>query len=90
MRMDNCMAKPTKKPKNLSLEPDAIVRGERYSRLHRTNLSRLVSDFLRSLPLGGPSLPVSPAVRRLRGIATGSKLDRASYREHLQRKYGGD
>jgi hypothetical protein len=90
MRMDGRMAKLTKKPKNLSLEADAIARGERYSELHGTNLSRLVSDFLRSLPLGRSRPSVSPAVRRLRGIAADSKLDRAAYREQLHRKYGGD
>lgn len=89
MRMDACMARPAKKPKNLSLESDAIARGTRYSQQHGTNLSRLVSDFLRSLPLGKPRPPISPAVRRLRGIAAGSKSDRATYRAHLRRKYGG-
>ena len=38
--------------KNLLLDPDAVARGERYSRCHVTSLSRLVSDFLRSLRLG--------------------------------------
>ena len=84
------MSKPTKKPKNLSLEPDAVARGERYSQLHGTNLSRLVGDFLRSLPLGDVREPLSPAVRRLRGIAARSKLDRSAYREYLHRKYGGE
>ena len=84
------MSKSTKKPKNLSLEPDAVARGERYSQLHGTNLSRLVSDFLRSLPLGGSKKPLSPAVQRLRGIAAGRKADRSTYREHLRRKYGGE
>ena len=83
------MARPTKQAKNLSLESDAIDRGERYSELHGTNLSRLVSDFLRSLPLGGARQSLSPAVRRLRGIAAGSKVDGATYRQHLHRKYGG-
>lgn len=82
------MAKLTRKPKNLSLEPDAIARGERYSRRYGTNLSRLVSDFLRTLPLEDRTRPVSPAVQRLRGIAAGSKVDQATHRQHLQRKYG--
>lgn len=90
MRMDQSMAKLTKKPKNLSLEPDAIARGERYSELHGTNLSRLVSDFLRGLPLEKPNAPLSPAVQRLRGVAAGRKVDRATYREHLTQKYGGN
>ncbi len=76
--------------KNLSLEPDAVKRGERYGRLHGTNLSRLVSDFLRGLPIEPPDEQgLSPVVRRLRGVAAGATTDRARYREHLYRKYGG-
>ena len=89
MRMNDQMSKLNKKPKNLLLEPDAIARGERYSQLHGTNLSRLVSDFLRALPLEAPSSPLAPAVQRLRGVAAGSKLDRETYREHLIHKYDG-
>lgn len=75
--------------KNLSLEPDAVKRGERYGRLHGMNLSRLVSNFLRALPLDPPDdQTLSPVVRRLRGVAAGSKSDLTEYREHLHRKYG--
>lgn len=78
-----------KRPKNLLLEPDAIDRAERYGRLHGTSLSRLVSNFLRSLPLGAPAASeLSPVVRRLRGVAAG-RTDRKAYREHWYRKYGG-
>lgn len=79
-----------RRPKNLSLEPDAIRRGELYGRLHGTNLSRLVNDFLRALPLEAPSAQeLSPLVRRLRGVAAGGRANRKDYREHLHRKYGG-
>lgn len=82
------MARATKKPKNLSLEPSVVARGERYSQLHGTNLSRLVGDFLRALPVGESEPPLSPLVRRLRGIAADGKAGRAAHREHLRRKYG--
>src|SRR3954464_10179900 len=59
--------KRPKRPKNLLLDPDAVARGERYSRRHGTNLSRLVGDFLRSLPLGAEESALTPAVRRLWG-----------------------
>ena len=78
-----------KRPKNLSLEPDAVARGERYGKLHGKNLSQLVNDFLRALPLeawGGATL--SPVVRRLRGVAAAAKADRETHRKHLARKYG--
>ena len=77
-----------KRPKNLLLDPDAVARGERYSRLHGTNLSRLVGDFLRALPLGAEESALSPAVRRLWGVAAGSTADREEHRQHLSRKYG--
>jgi hypothetical protein len=77
--------------KNLSLEADAVARGERYGRRHGKNLSQLVNDFLRGLPLEAPSeRELSPVVRRLRGIAAGagSRAGRKAHREHLYRKYG--
>lgn len=75
--------------KNLSLDADAIGRGERYSELHRTNLSRLVSDFLARLPLDEPARQLSPTASRLLGIATPtSGVDEQVYRDHLWKKYG--
>jgi hypothetical protein len=80
----------SKVAKNLSLESDAVERGERYGQLHGTNLSRLVTDFLRALPLESPTgRALSPVVRRLRGVAAGGAADRTHYREHLHKKYGG-
>jgi hypothetical protein len=77
-------------PKNLSLEPEAIARGERYGRRHGKNLSQLVNDFLHGLPLESPAeRELSPVVRRLRGIAGGGRTGRKEYREHLHQKYGG-
>jgi len=79
-----------RRPTNLSLEPDAIERGQRYGRLHGKNLSQLVNDFLRALPLEPVrQRDLSPLVRRLRGAAAGGQTDREDYREHLIRKYGG-
>lgn len=75
-------------PKNLSLDDAAIKRGERYSKLHGTNLSRLVSDFLNQLPLAATDEPTSPAVQRLRGIAASSRDGKTAYQRHLSRKYG--
>jgi len=78
-----------KRPKNLSLEPDAVSRGERYGKLYGKPLSQLVNDFLRALPLEPSSETVlSPVVRRLRGVAAGAKVDRATHRKRLARKYG--
>jgi hypothetical protein len=76
--------------KNLSLEPEAIERGERYGRRYGKNLSQLVNDLLHALPLNGPAAgELSAVVRRLHGVAARGKTDRADYRSHLYRKHGG-
>lgn len=73
--------------KNLSLDPDAVERGERYSRLHSTSLSQLVSDFLSGLPIDEDQAELTPTVRRLLGAASGG-TGREEYREYLLEKYG--
>lgn len=82
------MAHTVKKPRNLTLDDEAMARGERYSRKHGTSISRLVGDFLRSLPLEPSPAALSPAVRRLLGVAAGKDVDARTYRSHLVRKYG--
>lgn len=83
------MPRSAKKPRNLTLDDDAMSRGERYSREHGTSISRLVGDFLRTLPIEPARGALSPAVRRLLGVAAGRSVDEAAYRTHLVRKYGG-
>lgn len=75
-----------RKPRNLSLEPEAIARGQWYGERHGKNLSQLVNDFLHSLPLDGEG-PRSPLVRRLCGVARGAG-DLGEHRRHLDRKHG--
>jgi len=85
-----------KVPKNLYLDPDAVERAERYGKKHDTNLSQLVSDFLRSLPLDEPDRrQYSPVVQRLIGAASSKKrikrdLGVEDYHRYLLKKYGGD
>jgi hypothetical protein len=77
-----------KQSKNLSLDMKAIKRGERYSKLHNTNLSQLVNRFLSDLPIGDEGTNnFSPTVRRLIGVAS-SKDPVKKYRQHLAEKYG--
>lgn len=73
--------------KNLSLDPDAVERGERYSELHSTSLSQLVSDFLSRLPLDEEKQRLTPTVRRLLGVASG-EVDEDDYKDYLAEKYG--
>jgi len=85
------MAKVTK---NLSLDEAAVQRGERYSALHDTSLSRLVSDFLIQLPLDEPTRPLPPLVHRLVGVGLPAALpddeglEPHVYRDYLDSKYG--
>jgi hypothetical protein len=76
-----------KRSKNLSLDPEAVRRAERYSELHHTNVSQLVSNFLAALPLEeeAAARPLSPAVQRLLGIATGEGKE--EYHQYLREKY---
>jgi hypothetical protein len=82
-------ARQPKRPKNLSLDAEAVERGEEYGRRHGIALSRLVGEFLRALPLDAPERELLPAVRRLYGVAAAGRTTREDYREHLYRKYGG-
>lgn len=71
--------------KNLTLDPEAVRKGERYSRKNGTSISQIVSDFLLRLP-DGVETPLSPAVARLLGIASG-KGDERQYHNYLEKKY---
>lgn len=73
--------------KNLSLDPAAVERGERYSELHSTSLSQVVSDLLMRLPLDDGDAELTPTVRRLLGIAKGG-ADEEDYHQYLLDKYG--
>ena len=95
-RVDAGVAKEParKKPTDLTLDPEAVARGEEYGRLHGASLSQLVPDLLYALPEPAENLQVrelSPAVRRLYGVAATRKAvdARGEYRAHLDRKYGG-
>jgi hypothetical protein len=72
--------------KNLSLDPEAVQRGEKYSKRHSTSISQLVSDYLSGLPGEGDRHKLAPAVKRLLGIARGG--NDAAYKKYLENKYG--
>jgi hypothetical protein len=85
--------KVRKKPTNLSLDPGALERAEQFAKRAGQSVSQLVTRYLFSLPTDqeGSDVPraeLSPAVRRLYGVAAGGETDRASYRDHLLEKYG--
>ena len=72
---------------NLALDPDAVKRGEQYSKLHNMDISQLINRFLSALPLGEvDENKLSPTVRQLIGIAPDGDAVR-EYHEHLLEKY---
>ena len=77
---------------NLTVDDDALERARRYGNRHGLSLSRLVSDFFRTLPDPASSVPpeLTPAVRRLLGSGLGDRAcgDRDDYRRYLEEKYG--
>lgn len=83
MRMGAGMARIVK---NLSLDPQAVERGERYSRRHGTSISQLVSDFLTGLPDDAEGKQLAPVVKRLLGVAKGGP-GRGAYHGYLEKKY---
>jgi Family of unknown function (DUF6364) len=76
----------TKVVKNLTLDAEAVRKGELYSRMTGTSVSQLVSDLLSRLPEEHEGHALSPAVGRLLGIGSG-KADEASYRRYLEKKH---
>lgn len=81
--------KQRKRATNLSLDSDAVRRGERFGARHGTSLSQLVTSFLHALPAEGETVPaLSPPVRRLYGLVAGGATDRDAWHRHLSSKYG--
>jgi hypothetical protein len=90
-----------KRNKNLSLEEEAIERGEIYSSMHNTNVSALVNEFLSRLPVKlrvGKVHPseesdwLPPTVSRLLGVAAGDPEEDPieDYHNYLMGKYGSE
>lgn len=77
-----------KKRLNITLDHDTAERARRYTKRHKTSISRLVSEFLAQLPdTEQTKYELTPTVKRLRGLAKGGP-DREDYRRHLRDKYG--
>ena len=88
-------ARSVKRRTNLTLDADVVSGVEKYGKRHGTNLSQLVNGFLRAVQARmeaeeSPELEanLTPAVRRLYGVAAGGTRDREAHRAHLLEKYG--
>jgi hypothetical protein len=84
-----------KTAKNLYLDSRLVERAEAFGREHGTDLSHLVSDFLRLLEIRAGAAH-GPIVRRLMGAGmpgdakrAGTRADVQDYTRYLLRKYGG-
>src|SRR4051794_24824524 len=84
-------ARTPKRATNLTLDPAAVERGEKFGEKHGTSVSKLVTGFLYALPSSNDAVvaELTPAVRRLYGLAAGSGAERDDYRAHLLKKYDG-
>lgn len=69
----------------LTVDAGAIEKARRYSAAHNTSISRLVSQFLSSLPTG--ETRYTSAVERLTGILP-PDVDTGEYYEHVAEKHG--
>lgn len=72
--------------KNLTLDAEAVRKGELYSRRKGTSVSQLVSDLLQRLPDEFDGQPLSPAVGRLLGLGIG-RADESDYKRYLEKKH---
>ena len=77
----------SKRPKNLLLDSQTVAEAENYARNNGTTLSRLVEDYLRTLPgLDQPVYDVkSEIVAELYGRAVTSQKDAEQQRDFLKR-----
>lgn len=70
----------------LSIDADTVKKAKRYVAAHGTSLSRLLTQYLASLPdAAQESLP--PRVGRLAGVLP-PQADIEEYRSHLRGKHG--
>lgn len=66
---------------------EVLERAKQYARDHRTSLTRLVSEYLRQLPVDNDPLVDAPIVQRLSGILS-PDVSIEDYRQYLAEKYG--
>ncbi|NKC15665.1 MAG: antitoxin [Gammaproteobacteria bacterium] len=74
----------------LRMEKTLIERAKAYGKAHGKPVSRIVADYFAALDAPSAEEEALPAeVRELLGVAAGSGLDEASYKEFLADKYLG-
>lgn len=70
----------------LSIDADTVKKAKRYVAAHGTSLSRLLTQYLASLP-DETEKPLPPRVGRLAGVLP-PQTDIEEYKAHLHSKHG--
>ena len=77
-----------KRAKNLLLDAQVLNAAEAYCAHHGTSLSRLVEDFLGSLPrIYAEVVPKYAIVERLSGAASDARMRSDDYRDVVYRQW---
>jgi hypothetical protein len=71
----------------LSIDAETVKKAKRYVAAHGTSLSRLLTQYLASLPDGTLQKALPPRVSRLAGILP-PQTDIEEYKAHLHSKHG--
>jgi len=71
----------------LRLDEKLIASAKRHSAQSGRSISQLVANFFALIDAEESGGRVTPRVRSLRGVLSGSGLDEGDYRRHLEDKY---
>ena len=71
----------------IRVDRDLLERAKQYAQENDTNLTRLVSAYLRHIAWQGDPLADAPTVRRLSGILA-PEASIEDYHRYLEEKYG--
>jgi len=70
----------------LSIDAETVKKAKRYVAAHGTSLSRLLTQYLASLP-DDDQQPLTPKVKRIAGVLP-PQTDIDEYKSHLHGKFG--
>jgi hypothetical protein len=72
----------------LRMDEDLVGLAKKEARKRGTSVSRMVSDYFHGLKAGSADAEVlPPATSALLGSLRGKRVDRETYRRHLEEKY---
>lgn len=71
----------------LRLDEKLIASAKRRSAESGKSISQLVSDYFALIDAHDRNVEITPRVRALRGVLSGSRVDEGDYRRHLEDKY---